>query len=52
MYVYFSHVFIGVQVVPTLVIVIVHVGAGGDVIHPLLVIEIPADGLFDAFIEL
>ena len=25
---------------------------GGDVIHPLLVVEVPADSLFDAFLEL
>ena len=26
--------------------------AGGDVVHPRLIVEIPADGLFDAFLKL
>ena len=34
------------------ILVVLLVGAGGDVIHPLLVVEIPAHGLFDAFLEL
>ena len=32
--------------------VVLLVLAGGDIVHPLLVTEVPADGLFDAFLEL
>ena len=34
------------------VFVILHVVAGGDVVHPVLVVEVPADGLLDALLEL
>ena len=34
------------------VAVVAFVVAGGNVVHPFLVVEIPADGLFDAFLEL
>lgn len=34
------------------VVVIFLVVAGGDVVHPVLIVEIPADGLLDAFLEL
>ena len=33
-------------------LVVALVVAGGDVVHPVLVVEIPADGLLDAFLEL
>ena len=32
--------------------VVLFVVAGGDVVHPFLVVEVPADGFFDAFLEL
>ena len=34
------------------VVVVALVVAGGDVVHPVLMVEIPADGLFDAFLKL
>ncbi len=39
--IYFIHFF----VVPLIV-------AGGDVVHPILVVEVPTDSLFNAFLEL
>lgn len=32
--------------------VVLLVLAGGDIVHPFLIVEIPADGLFDTFLEL
>ena len=34
------------------VVVVAFVIAGGDVVHPFLVVEIPAHGFFYAFLEL
>ena len=32
--------------------VVAFVVAGGDIVHPFLVVKIPTDGLFDAFLKL
>ena len=34
------------------IVVVALVVAGGYVVHPVLVVEVPADGLFDTFLEL
>ena len=34
------------------VVVVFHVVAAGDIVHPFLVVEIPADGTLNAFLEL
>lgn len=34
------------------VVVVALVVAGGDVVHPVLIVEVPADGLFNPFLEL
>ena len=34
------------------IVIVALVVAGCDVVHPVLIVEVPADGLFDAFLEL
>ena len=34
------------------ILVVAFVVAGGDVVHPVLVVEIPTDGLFDTLFKL